>query len=110
MIIDAAVFQKPILLIGFDGSPRPYEESIRQYYDYTHQRRIIDLGGARLTKSPGELTEWAKRYLRDSSTDRDGRERIIQEYCGKLDRRAGERLGKYLLGAVNHAQAHNDPY
>ena len=100
MIIDAAVFLKPIILVGFDASPRRYEESIRQYYDYDHQRRIIELGGARLAKSPEELTEWARRYLADPSLDLEGRKRIVKEYCGVLDHEAGKRLGIYLLDQV----------
>lgn len=97
MIIDAALFNKPIILIGFDAKPRPYGKSIQQYYDYEHQRHIIETGGVRLVKSPGELVEWVKKYLQDPALDAMGRERIVEEHCGPLDGKAGERLGKYLL-------------
>ncbi len=97
MIIDAAVFLKPILLVGFDASSRPFEKSILQYYEYDHQRRILELGGARLAKSPSELTEWTKRYLVDRNLDLAGRRRIVREYCGILDGQAGKRLAAHLL-------------
>lgn len=97
MIIDAAVFGKPIVLVGFDAEKRPYAKSIQQYYDYDHQRRIIDLGGARLARSPGELGEAANAYLKDPNRDAAGRKRITDEYCGALDGKAGERLGRYLI-------------
>ncbi len=97
MIIDAAVFDKPIILVGFDASPRPYEKSIRQYYDYDHQRRIIETGGARLAKSPQELAEFSQHYLEDPGLDRAGRERLVAEYCGPLDGKSSDRLANFLL-------------
>jgi hypothetical protein len=97
MIIDAAVFGKPIVLVGFDAAPRPYAKSIRQYYDYDHQRRIIEMGGVRLTGSPEELSRVVRAYLENPELDRPLRERLVAAYCGELDGRAGERLGTYLL-------------
>lgn len=97
MIIDAAVFGKPIVLVGFDAEPRPYGTSIQQYYDYDHQRRIIQLGGVRLAKDPEELLAFTNAYLKDPDRDAAGRKRIIDEYCAGLDGKAGERLGQYLI-------------
>ena len=98
MIIDAAVFNKPVILVGFDAKPRPYGRSILQYYDYDHQRHIIASGGLRLVRSPAELSSWVRRYLADSRLDQDGRSLIVEEHCGKLDGRAGERVANLLLG------------
>jgi hypothetical protein len=100
MIIDAAVLDRPIILVGFDATKRPYGESILQYYDYDHQRRILETGGCRLVRSPEELSEWTMRYLADSSLDRQGRARIVREYCGALDGKAGERLANVILTAL----------
>ena len=51
--IDAAIFDKPIVLVGFDGSEnRPYLESVRRYYDYNHWRPVIQSGGAPLALTP----------------------------------------------------------
>ncbi len=100
MIIDAAVFGKPIILIGFDAAPRPYAKSITRYYDYDHQQRILETGGARLVKSPKELIDWCRRYLENPKIDKEGRARIVTEYCGKLDGKSGERLAAYLLQFV----------
>ena len=100
MIIDAALFDKPVILVGFDVTPRSYGESILQYYDYDHQRAILATGGARLVRSSAELKEWVMRYLADPSLDAAGRERLRREFCGPLDGKSGERLGKYLLGSL----------
>lgn len=97
MIIDAAVFDKPIVLVGFDATPRPYAKSIRQYYDYTHQRRIIETGGVRLAQTPAELADCVRAYLADPKLDAAGRAAIRREYCGTLDGTAGHRLAEVLL-------------
>lgn len=102
MIIDAAVFDKPIILVGFDASPRPYAKSIRQYYDYDHQRRIIETGGARLAANPRELSELSKHYLEDPGLDRAGRERLVAEYCGPLDGKSSQRLADFLLARLGN--------
>lgn len=97
MIVDAAVFNKPTILIGFDASPRPYHESIVQYYDYDHHKFALESGGVRLVKNPEELVYWVQQYLADPRRDSEGRKKIVEEYYGKFDRKAGERLGNFLL-------------
>lgn len=102
MIIDAAVFDKPVVLVGFDATPRPYGLSIRQYYDYAHQRRILETGGVRLAATPAELTREVRAYLDDSHRDAAGREVIRREYCGRLDGTAGRRLAAIIRQELNH--------
>ncbi|MBI2055483.1 MAG: CDP-glycerol glycerophosphotransferase family protein [Candidatus Sungbacteria bacterium] len=98
-IIDAAVFDKPIILVGFDGDTTPpYYESIRRYWDYDHMRSIISSGGARFARSKEELAAWARRYLNDASLDRADRRRIATEYCWRLDGQSSQRL----VDALNH--------
>lgn len=100
MIVDAAVFDKPIILVGFDATPRPYGRSIQQYYDYDHQRRIIETGGCRLVKNTDELVRAVEEYLISPGRDHEGRAKIMREYCGELDRYAGKRLGTLLLQRI----------
>ncbi len=100
MIIDAIVFGKPVVLIGFDSAPRPYAKSITQYYDYDHQKRILETGGVRLARNPEELADSVGRYLGDPNLDRAGRQRILAEYCGALDGKSGERVANLLLSLV----------
>ena len=98
LAIDAVVFNKPIVFIGFDGQPnRPYWQSLRRFYDYDHQQSILKTGGVKLAKNTEELIEYVKHYLADSKLDEDGRKRIIQERCWKLDGKSGERLAKIIL-------------
>jgi len=105
MIIDAAAFDKPIVLVGFDASPRPLSRSIRQYYRYDHHRAILASGGVRLVESPEELAEVVRGYLEYPERDRESREWIRREYAGELDGKAGERLAACLLGILDQDRA-----
>lgn len=97
MIIDAIVFDKPVILVGFDDSPRPYHLSILKYYDYEHHRSILASGGVRLAKSPEALGRMVKDYLENPRLDEEGRRKIVAEHCGAMDGKSGERLGEFLL-------------
>ena len=93
IVIDAAVFDKPIILVGFDGaSSPPYYESIRRYWDYDHFQSVLRSDGVRLARNKEELAEWIQRYLSDSSLDREGRKRITREQGFQLDGQSSRRL------------------
>lgn len=100
MIVDAAAFGKPVVLVGFDETPRPYHESIRKYYDYEHHQFILATGGVRLAKSPAELRDWVMRYVANPGLDAAGRENIVREHCGTLDGRAGQRLADCIMRQI----------
>lgn len=96
--IDAIVFNKPVVFVGFDGKDnRPYWQSLRRFYDYDHQKSILDTGGVRLAKTPYELEIIVRDYLLNPDLDKKGRSKIMEERCWKLDGKSGERLAEVLL-------------
>lgn len=99
--IDAAVLDRPIVLVGFDGSRElPYDASVRRYYDREHMRQIVEPGGARLAESPEGFLEAIASYLRDPSADAEGRARIREAQCYRLDGGAGERIAEAVLSVA----------
>lgn len=100
VIVDAVLFGKPVILVGFDAALRPYGESIQQYYDYDHQRRIIEMKGVRFARSAEELVGHVRAYLADPTLDLAMRQETRAEYCGKLDGHSGERLAQFLLARL----------
>ena len=97
LAIDAAVFNKPIVFIGFDGDKRPYWQGLRRYYDYDHQSSMLKTGGVKLAKNMEELIAFTKQYLNNPQLDEAGRKKIIQERCWKLDGKSGARLAEVIL-------------
>ncbi len=97
LAIDAIVFDKPVVFIGFDVTPKPYWESLCRFYDYDHQRAILRTGGIRLAQNTGELIEFVSMYLSNPKLDEDGRRKVIEERCWKLDGKSSERLADIIL-------------
>ncbi|MDP3727812.1 MAG: CDP-glycerol glycerophosphotransferase family protein [bacterium] len=96
--VDAAVFDKPVILIAFDGQQiNPYYASIIRYYDYDHFKPLLASGGARLARDVTSLRAELAAYLADPSRDAAGRRRIREEQCWRYDGHATERLTALIL-------------
>ncbi|MBI2625674.1 hypothetical protein HYW68_01335, partial [Candidatus Parcubacteria bacterium] len=99
--VDAAVFDKPVILVAFDGrQSNLYYASIARYYDYEHFKSVLTSGGARLAQSAEELRYWLTRYLADPALDRAGRKTIVKTQCGALDGLASHRLANVIFSVV----------
>lgn len=98
MNIEAAILDKPIINIAFDGfAGKNYYKSIRQYYDYEHLARIIKSGGVKVAYNQEQLLRQINELLTDPSIGKEGRKKIVGEQCAFTDGKSGQRLGVYLL-------------
>jgi CDP-glycerol glycerophosphotransferase (TagB/SpsB family) len=96
--IDAAALDRPVVCAGFDGNRTlPYQNSVRRYLDYSHYRKMLDIGGVAVANSPSELITLVNNYLRDPTIDREGRARIVERQCRAIDGKTGQRVGEYVL-------------
>ncbi len=100
LAIDAATLGKPVVFIGFDGEARPYWNSLRRYYDYDHQRYLLNTKGVRLASNIREFVECVSAYLKNPSLDKENRKKIADEFCWKLDERSSERAGEFLINEL----------
>lgn len=103
MSIDAAALDRPVVNIAFDGwETCPLYRSVRRFYlpSHDHYQPIVKSGGVRVAYSFDELVTLINLYLEQPSLDREGRKRIVQEQCYKLDGRAGERIGQAILNLL----------
>lgn len=103
--IDAAILDKPIVCVAFDGDahkpPLPYWESAQRFYDhYTHFEELVKTGGVSVAYSVEELQQYILRYLADASADKKGRYDIVKRFVGNLDGRAGYRLAQHLISDI----------
>ncbi len=97
--LDAAVFGKPVICVGFDpGGCRPkYWHSVRRFYDhYTHFEAFMETGAARLARTPEELAKHINAYLPNPALDEEKRKEAVRLFAEPLDGKASERLEKIL--------------
>ncbi len=118
MSLDAAVCNKPILGVAFDGDEKlPYERSARRYYDYSHQVLVAKSGAVRICYNYDELLQGITEYLDNPQRDAAARaelvermglsncghsaERFVQEVVTLVEVSSGDRTAK-ALDQVSH--------
>jgi len=108
LAIDACALGAPVIGIGFDGrETRPYAQSVRRTFDFTHYRRLVEQGGLRIAESADALIDEIAAYVADRDRDRDGRERVVASHLGALDGAAWRRVDEVVTmlaepNAVSH--------
>jgi hypothetical protein len=96
--LDAACFDTPVVNVAFDGYHKvSYGKSCKRYYDYEHYKNVVKTGGIKISHTPEELIGAVNAYLIDRTLDAEGRQRLRDELCWKLDGQAGNRIAKYIL-------------
>ncbi|MGZ8937940.1 MAG: hypothetical protein ACXW32_01885 [Limisphaerales bacterium] len=96
--IDAACFDTPVVNVAWDGfSTKPYEKSCKRYYQFNHYKKIVETGGITIAEDIDQTVLQIQRYLDNPALEAEGRARIRNEQCYKLDGRSGERIGLYLI-------------
>lgn len=99
--IDAAIYDKPVIVVGFEISDgKPYLERPSLRYGTEHIIKALAPGGMRLIKSADELAAAVNEYFEAPERDREGRQKLVAEQCGEIDGRAGERIATAILAGI----------
>src|SRR3990167_3240904 len=101
LTIDAAVFNRPSIFIGFDIAPKPYYESLRRFHDMEYLKKMRETGGVRLAENLNQLVEYTRQYIDNPKLDEEGRKNIVNNYCWKLDGKSSRRLVDAILSCLN---------
>lgn len=101
LMIEAAIFDKPVISIGYDGDATvPDDLSIRRYESYDHLVPVIRSGGVRIVRGQRELTDSVETYLQHPELDRKGREILAREQAAPIDGRSGRRVAEAVSAVV----------
>ena len=104
--IDAAAVGTPVIGTRFDaGGPRPYERSVRRYFDFTHQANLVRSGGLRLASDMSELLDAVDKYLKDRSLDSEARSRMVAEQAYRVDGQSGRRVAEAVMDALRESRS-----
>jgi len=99
--IDAVVFDKPVINIGFEFKPVRPTQSAMQYFEREHYKKALATGGIRFVKTKEELIEWVTAYLEHSEQDKKERLALVMQQCKFTDGKSGERIGNFLLKLIS---------
>lgn len=96
--LDATVYDKPQIMIDFDGyEKKEYTKSVARYHDEDHMKKYIATGGVRVVRDEKEMIEWINAYLDDPALDREGRARIVEQQLYRIDGKSAERVVMEIL-------------
>lgn len=99
--IDAAFFDKPVILIAFDGfENRSYLQSVGRYYDYEHWRPVVESEAAKIARSQAEFSAAIDAYVKNPTLDKEARRKLAERFCFKVDGRSTERLKNVILNML----------
>lgn len=94
LLIDAAVVDKPVVTICFDGWEKnvPVTRSVLTEQSNEWLQVLFNKQLTPQTKSPEEMIVALNAYLSDPKLDHDRRVQFVNEHCYKLDGKAPERI------------------
>jgi hypothetical protein len=95
--IEAAIFDTPVINIGFDGQPSSHQALMEWHYGSTHFQKVVRSSAVRIAQSERELVELINMYLASPETDAEGRRRIVADQCEFTDGRSAERVAAALV-------------
>lgn len=96
--LEAALLDKPIICIGYDGAHRlPFRYSVLRLYDKEHYHSLVASGGIRVVKSKKELYGAINDYLAHPEYDRKGRRDIVKRIVYYEDGKSAERIVNAVL-------------
>jgi len=94
MIIDAAVFDKPTIVIAFNLPGA--KDNVEKFATYSHLHRLFETGLCTIVRSKEELLGAVNTYLLHSDKDHEKRKQIAEKYSYKLDGKSGERAARVV--------------
>lgn len=100
--LEACVVNRPVVNIGFDGrTQKDYHEAVRRYFDYTHYRNILKTGGVRVAWTKEEFVKIVNAYLEDDKLDAEGRKKIVEQQCYRIDGKSLDRMLEFVADFVD---------
>ncbi|MBI4992197.1 MAG: CDP-glycerol glycerophosphotransferase family protein [Candidatus Harrisonbacteria bacterium] len=103
--IEAAIFDKPTITIGFDGySKRPMHQSLARMEKLSHFKHVLDTGSVKVARSFEELFAQLGQYLKSPETDREQRKLLIEKMCYKMDGNSTQRIVEFINAQLSDAK------
>jgi CDP-glycerol glycerophosphotransferase (TagB/SpsB family) len=97
--IEAAIFDKPCICLGYDGDPA-HNSTVPLYFKNSHYEKVVRTNGFRIAWNEEDLVRQINLYLEHPELDREGRELIRRQQCYRLDGQSGKRIAEFLMNRI----------
>lgn len=103
--IEAAIFDKPLVGIAFDGSKKlPYWDSASRFFEWDHLRVIKPLNGIWLVKNKEELISSINKYLKEPGFLQEGRKKIVRQQVQFTDGFSAKRVADVIMSICRNIE------
>lgn len=97
LVLDAVIFDKPHIMLGFDGyEKRPFLKSVRRYQKEDNMNGFVKTGAVRVVENPVELIDWINKYLENPQIGSENRDKARKEILMNPDGKSGERIANFI--------------
>jgi hypothetical protein len=105
IVIDASIFNKSVITIGFNGYEKdtPFIRSVGLYLTEENMARLLKANATPVVKDEEELIRWINAFLEDPRLLEKERKTLVQEQCWSLDGQSAKRIAKYVIWPHNNA-------
>jgi hypothetical protein len=100
LAIEASIVDTPIVNINFKMPDEVGGPFFGMFYGSSHYSNVVRTGGTKLVKSPDEMRTAINNYFLHPEHEREERKKTAELLAYKQDGRAGERVGKFILGCL----------
>jgi CDP-glycerol glycerophosphotransferase (TagB/SpsB family) len=96
--IEAGIFDKPTIIIGFDGDhKRAYHRSIARLEHLSHFQHVLNTGSVNVVRSFKELNQSLVSALEHPEQGHEARKNLVDKMCFKIDGLAYNRVVEELI-------------
>jgi hypothetical protein len=104
--IDMSFFNKPIINIAFDGyQKKKANESMVRWYGTRYYKDVIDQDGTLMVYNEHELADAINCYLRNPSYKEEGRCKLRDLFCYKLDGKSSDRIASFIMSELRRTNS-----
>lgn len=99
VVIDAAIFDTPVVNLNFDPQPGQQDQQLIKEINHSwpHFRPVAESGGVWLANDFREVETAVKTYLQDPALHREKRKWIVDYVCGYSDGKGGDRMAEAII-------------
>jgi len=99
--VEASIFGKPSINIGFDGyQERPFHRSVARFVYQSHFDKLFATGAMLDTHTESELIDAVNRVIDDPKCKEREVAYLRERVCGPTDGKAGERMFQYIVALI----------
>ena len=100
-VLDAFVYDKPVINIYYDSNIKNQQIPIKSLYNCFHYNAVLKEKSVTLAKNSSEVIDWIDKYIKNPSINHEERKKTVDKLCYKIDGQSASRITEAILSNLN---------